>query len=119
MSTKTEAQLALEVLQEMGVVDASETTPDSALSTRVINAYENKYAELAAPGLELTYWPMTTIPQAIFTILRDLIINEVSGTFGQPIPAAQKLQQEEIILMKLRRHVSLEKSDEPIVGEYF
>lgn len=119
MSTKTEAQLALEVLQEMGIVDASETTPDSNDSTKVIAAYENKYAELAAPGLELAYWTMTAIPQSIFTIIRDLVINEVQGAFGNPMSAADKDEQETIILRKLRRHVSIEKSGLPTPAEYF
>lgn len=120
MSTKTEAQLANEVLQEMGVIDAGETlSSGNSDFDRVVAAYENKYAELSAPGFELTYWTMTAIPQSIFTIVRDLVINEVQGSFGNPMPAADKAGQELIILRKLRRHTSVQASGLPVRAEYF
>ena len=119
MATKTEAELAAAVLRELTVIDASEDPAGSDDETLVIDAYEDKYAELAAPGLELVYWTMTAIPQAIFTTIRDLIVNEVQGSFGNPLAPADKQAQEEIILRKLRRHVSVAKSGLPTTAEYF
>lgn len=119
MSTKTEAQLATAVLRELTVVDASEDPTGSDDALWVIGVYEDKFAEWASPGLELTYWSMTTIPAAIFNIIRDLIINEVVGTFGNPQPPAAKQQQEEYLLGKLRRHVSTESSGQPVQADYF
>ncbi len=120
MSTKTEAQLANEVLREMGVIDAGETlAAGNADFDRVVLAYEDKYAELSSAGLELTYWTMTAIPQSIFTILRDLVINEVQGSFGNPLSAADKAGQELIILRKLRRHTAIQRSGLPTKAEYF
>ncbi len=119
MSTKTEAQLATAVLRELTVVDASEDPTGSDDALYVISVYEDKYAEWASPGLELTYWSMTTIPAAIFNTIRDLIINEVAGTFGNPQPPAAKQQQEEYLLMKLRRHVAVGPSGVPLAADYF
>ncbi len=119
MSFKTEDELALEVLQEMGVVDATETSPDSDDAAKVTNAYEILYSELIAPPYELAYWEMATIPSAVFFTLRDLVINEIQGAFGNPMDAAARRDQKEIVLLRLRAHVALEGSKLPVTADYF
>ena len=120
MSTKTKIELATHVLRSLGVIDASEEPDDTDADVLwVIDQYEYKYAELAAPGLELAYWSQDSIPQAIFGILSDLVANEVADSYGQPSDAATKQGSEEIILSKLRRHVSVERSGLPTQAEYF
>jgi hypothetical protein len=108
----TTTQLADAVLRELGVVDAEET-PDSVDRTYVTDRYAEKYAELSAPGLELTYWAASSIPDAVFLTLRDLMMNEVRGAFGEPMDPAEKEARQAVLLRPLRRHTSVEKSGLP------
>jgi hypothetical protein len=101
---KTTTELADAVLRDIGVVDAEET-PDTVDRNYVIEAYELKWAELSAHGLEYTYWPIAEIPDQVFLIVRDLVKMEVVGAFGQSIAPSQKEAEERIILTRLRRHV--------------
>lgn len=120
MSTKTKLELAIHVLRDLGVIDASESPDETNDDVAwVIDQYEDKFQELAAPGLELTYWSRDTIPSAVFGILVDLISNDVAASFGQPQSIPDKMQVEEIILKKLRRHVARSASGLPTVTEYF
>lgn len=120
MATKTKLELAIHVLRGLGAIDASEdpdiTDDDVAY---VIDQYEDKYAELSGEGLQLTYWDVDEIPQAIFGILTQLMQNEVQSEFGEPIKVTEKEANELLILKKLRRHVSVKRSGLPIKAEYF
>jgi len=110
--------LAEAVLRQMAVIDATES-PDSVDSDFVIDVYDQKYAELQAPGLELVYWKQDEIPEAIFLTIRDLVINECSGAFGEPTPPETKDARETIILKRLRRHVSRPATGNPNRAQYF
>lgn len=116
-ATYTVADLSTAVLREMAVLDATET-PATEDSDFVAGIYAQKYAELQAPGLELVYWPQSTIPSAIFLTLRDLVINECAGAFGEPVPPETKDGRETIILKRLRRHVSKDKTGLPNRASY-
>lgn len=120
MSTKTEAELASAVLMELGVIDQTETA-DTEDTNGVIASYENKYNELAAPAgdQELIYWPKAVIPAAVFLTLRDLIINEVKGGYGEPMAPQEKEANEVFILKRLRKHVSRPASGTRTRAEYF
>lgn len=103
--TKTTTELADAVLRELGVVDAEET-PDTVDRNYVVARYEDKFEELSAPGLDLTYWPVAAIPDAVFLILRNIMMMEVQGAFGEPLDPAEKEAREAALLRPLRRHVS-------------
>jgi hypothetical protein len=103
--SKTTTELADAVLRELGVVDAEET-PDTVDRNYVISAYEDKYEELAAPGRELVYWPLTEIPNPVFLALRNLIMMEVQGAFGEPIDPAEKDAREMMLLRPFHRHTA-------------
>lgn len=115
---KTTTQLADAVLRKIGVCDASET-PATADRTLVTDAYADKYEELAAPGMELVYWSASSIPNAVFTTLVELMVNDVQSAFGQPQAPVDRMQQEAFILTKLRRHVATDSSGLPTQTEYF
>lgn len=115
---KTTTELATSVLRHLSVIDATESG-DSEDITLIQDAYTDKWAELSAHGLELTYWPLAEIPEAVFTIMRDLVALEVMPAFGQPINAADKMTSETIILKKLRRHVHTPSSNLPTYTDYF
>lgn len=114
--TKTTAELAEAVLRELGAIDATED-PESVDETFVIAAYGDKFAELQ--DRELAYWSQTAIPNAIFLVVRDLVINEVRGAFGEPMSAEQKEMQEIIILRQFRRHTQRRASGHATVADYF
>src|SRR5689334_759919 len=98
MATKTEEELAAEVLEEMGIIGTGEDPSGTDDETKVINAYRIKFAELAAPPHECVYWARDEIPEAIFNVLRDLVINEVQGGFGNPLSPADKRTSELVII---------------------
>ena len=116
MATSTTTQLAASVLRELGVIDATES-PESVDETFVINAYNIKFEELV--DRDLAYWTKTAIPNAIFNTVRDLIINEVRGAFGEPMSADTKESQEIIILRQLRRHTQVRDSGHATTTDYF
>lgn len=116
MSNKTQVNLAEAVLCEINEIDASET-PDSEDQTYVIGIYVSKYEELV--DRELCYWPLDAIPGAIFIPIRDLVVNEIRGTFGEPQSPEDKLAREETILRKLRRHMYRRSSGLPVKAQYF
>lgn len=103
--SRTTTELADAVLRELGVVDAEET-PDTVDRTYVTDAYAAKYDELAAPGRELVYWPEAEIPNAVFLALRNLIMMEVQGAFGEPIDPAEKDVREAMLLRPFHRHTA-------------
>lgn len=116
--TKTTTELADAALRELGVVDAEET-PDTVDRTYVADRYAEKFAEMSAPGLELTYWPAADIPDAIFLTLRDLVINEIRGAYGEPMAPEDKDARERVILMRLRRHTARGPTGLRTQAEYF
>lgn len=115
---KTRADLAEAVLRELGVIDAVET-PASEDRDYVIAAYDLKYQELAAPGLELAYWAPDEIPAAVFLTLKDMVANEVRSAFGEVFPPEEKNAREMDILKRLRRHIGRAQSGTIIRAEYF
>ena len=118
MSVRTKAELATAVARHLTVIDATETI-DSDDETLIISAYENKFAELRSHGVNLTYWKRDTIPNEVFLILRDMVALEVMPAFGQPMSAADKETSEQIILKRLRRHVSTQSSGLPVRAVYY
>lgn len=118
MSDKTTTELADAVLYDLNVADAEET-PDAVDRAFVIARYTSKFAELAAPGLELTYWTITAIPEPIFMTVVELMKNEVRETYGEPNPPEQKEGREMMILKRLRRHVSRPASGLRTTAEFF
>ncbi len=114
--TKTTTELAEAVLRELGVIDATES-PESVDETFVIDAYGAKFDELQ--DRELAYWTKTAIPRPIFLTIRDLVMNEVRGAFGEPMSAADKENQEIIILRQLRRHTQVRATGHPVEADYF
>ena len=115
--SRTRSELATSVLRDMGVLDASET-PSADDATLVKAAYDDKYEEWQDENL--VYWQLDEIPNAVFLPIRDLIVNEVKGAFGQPTPSvAEKMAQEEALKMRLRRHVARSATGHRIKAEYF
>jgi hypothetical protein len=116
MSNKTSSDLATAVLRELNAIDASET-PDTVDTDYVVEIYTSKYEELG--DRELCYWPLDEIPGVVFITLRDLIINEVRGTFGEPQSPEDKLTRETAILRRLREHMQRRSSGLPVRATYF
>lgn len=114
----TTTDLATYVLRELGVLDATES-PDSEDETYVTDVYYAKHEEMSASGMHLAYWPRATIPRPVLLILRDLMMLEVAGAFGQQLDPAEKEAKERIIMSRLRKHVQVNSSGRPAEAEYF
>ena len=113
---RTRQELATSVLTELAVIGASET-PTADDATLIKNAYNDKYEQWADE--ELVYWELDEIPNAIFLPIRDIIMNEVRGSFGEPVPAAEKMGTEDALTSRLRRHMARETSGHRTEAEYF
>lgn len=115
--SRSVADLAVAVLREMNVLEASETTPDLEDSAYIAQLYADKFEELN--DMELTYWDASEIPNPIFLAVRDLIINEARGTYGTPQAPEDKEARELIILRRIRRHMQKRSSGLPVKATYF
>ena len=114
----TKTQLADAVLKELGVADASET-PDAADRTLVTDTYAAWWEEMASHGTELVYWPAADIPAPVFLIIRDMLVLECSGAFGQRIAPADKEGQKAVIERRLRKHTQMQSAKQPVQVTYF
>lgn len=118
-ATKTSTQLATEVLREMAAIDITETADDYA-DTRdhLTGVYEIKLNELRSA--DKGYWEdKDKIPDPVFLAVRDLVINEVSGSFGMPIDPAAKEQRESVIMRRIHRHTARNISGHEKRIQYF
>lgn len=113
---KTGSQLAVAVMRKGGWVSADES-PSAADVSYIKAEYETKLAYWL--GLDLVYWVANEIPEAVFPILVDLMLNEVGATFGVAQSLADKTQAEEVLLRPLRRHVSKRASGVPTKATYY
>ena len=114
----TTSQLSTAVLQHLGVLDATETIATTD-QTYITDVWAAKWEEISGHGSELTYFSYDDIPNPVFLIIRDLVANEVRGAYGRPLSAAEKEQEELIILRKLRRHLSTQATGLPGTAVYF
>jgi hypothetical protein len=113
---RTRSELVIAVLREMGVLDASEE-PGAEDSTHVKGVYDDKLEHWIDE--EIAYWSADEIPNAVFIAVRDIMINEVSGSFGQPVPLETKQAREIALTTRLRRHAARHRTGLPIPAEYF
>lgn len=114
--TRTADDLSDAVLREMGVVDAVETA-DTTDIDYISGVYELKFHELV--DREIAYWSVDAIPREVFLTMRDLIVNEVRGAYGDPIDPGAKAQSETVLLMQLRRHTQRRPSGHAAQADYF
>lgn len=118
MATRSQTDLATEVLRYLAVVGAGETAT-TADSDYVVARYYDKHAELSAPPEELAYWSRDLIPSEVFLTVRDLIANEVAMTFGRPMDPAIKENNDVTIMRRLRRHVQQKATGHSAPADYF
>ena len=113
---RTRSELVISVLREMGVLDASEEASAEDAS-HVKDVYDDKLEHWIDE--EIAYWTSDEIPNALFIAIRDIMINEVSGTFGQPVPLETKQAREIALTSWLRRHAARHRTGLPVAAEYF
>jgi peptidoglycan hydrolase-like protein with peptidoglycan-binding domain len=102
---KTKAQLATAVLRNNRFIGANEE-PSAADGRFVEDAYDDKWAEWRRRGF--VWWENTSrsaaeIPAEVFGTLSDLMVNEVQGSFTEPMDPVAKMEREEQLLRRLRR----------------
>ena len=79
MATKTQAELVIDVLQHLGVLDMgqSATAEDEDIATKAIDSV---YEQLRRR--ELAPYPLTAIPEWAQDLLRDVVAPKLCGHFG-------------------------------------
>jgi hypothetical protein len=113
---RTKSELATAVLRKMGVIAADETA--SAEDAAYIKAeYDDKHEWWL--DQEMAYWPLEEIPNAIFSVVRDVMINEVMETFGRPQTPEDKAAREQLLEKRLWQHIRRHGTGVPIAAEYF
>lgn len=110
---RTKAQLSRAVLQRL--VYSPDQEPSAADAATVEGRYDSKLLEWRGDGL--VYWPNTTrdaeeIPDRLFAILTDLMVNEVRDDFKRDNPPEQQIAREQLILRRLRAHMAKPPSGE-------
>jgi len=113
---RTRQELAVAVMRQGGWLDATQQ-PSAEDAAFIKAAYADKFDYLVSE--DLCYWNLDEIPTAIFTIIRDLMINEVSGAFGEASSPEDKQAREDFILKRLRRHMARNPSGQRTQAEYF
>lgn len=113
---RTRQELAVEVMRELGELGASEQP--SAEDAALIKArYDDKLEQWRDD--DLVYWSADEIPNAIFLPIKDVIVNEVRGVFGEPVPPEEKILKEDILMRRIRRHIARNATGLPTRAEYF
>lgn len=113
---RTRQELATSVMQEMGLLDAM-GTPTAEDANLIKKVYDDKLEHWRDE--ELVYWEADEIPNAIFIAIRDCMMLEVGGSFGQPSTAEEKQAREDLLLKRLRRHMARKPTGTRTMAEYF
>lgn len=97
-------------------------TPTAVDAAYVESRYDVKLEEWRDMGL--VYWPNTgrstqEIPPVVFSVLCDLIANEVSGAFGEGGKPEDRDARETLLLKRLRRILAKKSSGEPTRATYY
>ena len=112
----SKAQLSAATLRQMNVY-APDEDPSAEDAATVEAKYDAKIREWRDDGL--VYWLNGTnrnteeIPDQVFSILCDLMENEVRNQFKGDNPPVQRMAQEQALLSRLRRQQSKRPSGEP------
>jgi len=115
----TTTQLADEVLRALAVVDGAET-PDTTDRTYVVGRYEMLHAELSGEGQKLTYWESDEdIPSEVFNMMVDAVVLEAGPAFGRAVSIMEKMQQREVVMRRLRRHVQMQSAGTPVRADFY
>lgn len=114
----SETDLVSAVLRHLRVADAVDAA-DSADVALVQQNYEALWEEISSHGNEWTYWNMSTIPRPVFLILRDLVALESQNAFGLLISPADKEQNKELLMRRLRRHLAIQSTGLQTKVDYY
>lgn len=122
MSTRTVAELAVDVLGvRLGQIDINKQ-PTSAQRARVSSLYDQKYAEMNR--LDRVYWPSAEIPELVFGALSRIIAEEMCPGFGMPIPSEFDDDGQQVSIgtkgrRMLQRFFAKDPSGVPTMATYF
>lgn len=89
MTTRTESELAADVLRDLGVI-AAEADPSALDSQWVIRRYRNILDELTDDGI--AYWSADAIPLNVYEGLIDILALTVGPSFGRPWKRGRELE---------------------------
>ena len=121
MVDRTKAQLSTDVLLGIGELNATESA-SAADAAYVERRYDIKLDEWRDMGL--VYWPNTNrttaeIPNVVFSVLCDLMANEISMAFGRASNPEDRDAREMLLLKRLRRIMATKSSGEPTRATYY
>lgn len=108
--SKTQADLALDVLRELRLIRRSGGAPNAADADFVKRKYAGVFEELQDRGK--TFWGVGTIPDRVFPALVRVVAAECAPAFGVEYSADNAFQR--LVILS-----SDEGSGQPIQANYF
>lgn len=119
---RTVHELATAAIRRRLTAIGQNEEPSAAERAEALEAYDEKYAELAAE--ELVYWENSgdadaeEIPEAVFGALSRILAEELAGFVGQAIPSEQDENGAALSIgtkgmRMLRRHMARRASGVP------
>lgn len=113
---RTKTQLRNAVLLHLKAIAANED-PSSEDATTVETAIDNVYDELQEQ--ELAYWSSSSIPNAVFEPLKQIVAADVAGNYLSETDAAVKRNERKPAMARLREVVAEPNDGSPIPVTYF
>ena len=121
-TTRTELELATNVLLHFNII-AAEETPSPTDSAYVIGRYRDLFNEMALN--DETYWNVDKVPAEIFEPLTQMVALTAEKAFGKAAampPAQYAASLDEglrILRRRLRRTVNVRSAETPTYAEDF
>lgn len=109
----SKTELASKVLQKLGIIDANESVR-SADQTLCDDAYESIYEELRSRHL-VDWGSGEDIPTWAMLHVRELVANRVAADYGLP----RSVDEEELAMQKMAKHLASDYSGEPVKATYY
>lgn len=117
MATRTQAELALAVMEDLGLVDAQESL-DAADEAMILRRYTNVLAEMADENT--VYWEANAIPYETFEAMVGLMRLIIGPSFGVPGLAGEDLNDAlEGAKRRIRKRIVKPASGQPTAVGYF
>ena len=107
------AQFAAKVLRKLGRIDQDETV-HSTDQQLVDDMYASVYEEMRARHL-VDWGSSDAVPTWALSHMTDIVANRVANNYGRP----RNIDEEEVAIQKLSKHLSVDYDYEPVEADYY
>jgi hypothetical protein len=118
MTTRTQAELAAAVMEDMGLINTGDgETPSAADQAMITRRYQNLFAEMQDD--RIVYWSQDAIPFEAFEAVVGLMGIIVGPSFGKPKVAEGEAFNNALegAKRRVRKFVAKPASGQPVASE--